>query len=92
MIHRYRKSIHAETIAPVQVRTVRLLYGDEELQAAVERARAFERRVSDEYQRRVGTYDRLLNDAPGRPGNILTLESLKEVPALESERWDRSDS
>jgi hypothetical protein len=40
------------------VQTVRLLKGPEELQAAVERARAFERRRVDEYQRRVGAYDR----------------------------------
>jgi hypothetical protein len=37
-----------------QVRTVRLLQGDEELQAALERASAFERRGIDDSQRRIG--------------------------------------
>jgi hypothetical protein len=42
------------------VHSVRLLKDPEELQAAVERAQAFERRRVDEYQRRVGAYDRFL--------------------------------
>jgi hypothetical protein len=37
------------------------LQSDEELQAAVERARAFERRHADDHQRRVGAYDRFLS-------------------------------
>ena len=36
-----------------------LLQSNEELQSAIERARAFERR--DDYERRVGAYDRSLN-------------------------------
>jgi hypothetical protein len=46
------------------------------LRAAVEGARAFERRGSDEYQRRVGAYDRLLDNAPGRLATIVGIDPL----------------
>jgi hypothetical protein len=55
--------------------SVRLLQGPEELQAAVERAREFERRRVDEYQRRVGAYDRFLNTADDQPANVVPIES-----------------
>jgi hypothetical protein len=48
MIRRYRKHAAASPIAPLPALTVRLLFNEEGRQAAVERARAFERRVSDE--------------------------------------------
>jgi hypothetical protein len=44
---------------------VRLLQDPEELQEAVERARGFERRGANEYQRRIGNYDRFLNKGDG---------------------------
>ena len=43
---------------PLQARTVRVLHSNEELQSALERARAFERR--DEYPGRLGTHDRFV--------------------------------
>jgi hypothetical protein len=93
MIRRHhRNAPDARQVAPPRVHTVRLLYGDEELQAAVERARAFERRGSDEYQRRVGTYDRLLGCA-GRdqPPNVVSLDSLTNAPTEEPECRAGSD-
>jgi hypothetical protein len=93
MIRRHdRNAPVARQVAPLRVHTVRLLNGDEELQAAVERARAFERRGSDECQRRVGTYDRLLSCA-GRdqPPNVALLDSLVNAPAKEPECGVGSD-
>jgi hypothetical protein len=55
----YRDVIPVPKIDPPRVRTVLVLQSNEELQSAIERARAFERR--DEYERRVGAYDRYLN-------------------------------
>jgi hypothetical protein len=91
MIRRYRKNANAVPSEPLRAHTVRLLYGDEELQAAVERARAFERRGSAEYQRRVGTYDRLLSDAQGQLTIVVGREPLRGIPARGSEAHDRSD-
>ena len=59
MFHNYRDAVPRLDVDPPRVRTVRLLQTDEELQSAIDRARAFERR--DNYVRRVGTYDRYLN-------------------------------
>src|ERR1700722_1846100 len=72
MFHRHRIDVSASSTVPTPMRSVRLLQGEDELQAAVERARAFERRGVDERQRRMGTYDRFLNDGngtPATPGN-----------------------
>lgn len=55
----YRDVVPVPKIDPPRVRTVLVLQSNEELQSAIERARAFERR--DEYERRVGAYDRYLN-------------------------------
>lgn len=72
-------------VPPSRVASVRLLHGQEELQAAVERARAFERRQADEYQRRVGTYDRFLRNEE-RPANIVPIapDGTAEVGPLAS--------
>ena len=45
-----------------RVETVRLLDCHEDLQAAVERARDFERKGVAVYERRVGNYERFLNN------------------------------
>jgi len=57
--------------------TVRLL-GPDELQAAVERAREFERRRANEYQRRIGSYDRFLNQG-ARPAEVVPIDSAAEA-------------
>jgi len=62
MFHHHRKKILDPPIMHSRVETVRLLQSREELQTAVERARAFERRGAYEYGRRIGSYDRLLSD------------------------------
>jgi hypothetical protein len=61
MFYHHRKSIDLPN-APCRVGTVRLLESLEDLQAAVERARNFERRGVAVYERRVGNYERCLND------------------------------
>jgi len=85
MIRRYRKIVSAAPIEPLRVHTVRLLNGEKELQAAVERARAFERRGSNDYQRRVGTYDRLLNGVHDHPANVAAQVSSRQVAVEEKE-------
>jgi hypothetical protein len=60
MFHRHRQVTPGSPISAPPTRTVRVLQSDAELQAAVERAREFERRGVDAGQRRVGTYDRVL--------------------------------
>ena len=60
MFHRHRQVTPGSPISAPRVRTVRVLQSDEELQAAVERAREFERRGVSAGQRRVGSYDRVL--------------------------------
>lgn len=80
---RHRHSTLEVPVPPSRVASVRLLHGQEELQAAVERARAFERRQADEYQRRVGTYDRFLLHEE-RSANIVPIapDGAAEVSAL----------
>jgi hypothetical protein len=51
-----------------------VLQGPEELHAAVERAREYERRGIHEYQRRLGDYDRFLVDA-AVPANVVSIET-----------------
>jgi hypothetical protein len=59
MFHHRRDEVTGPIIVPHQFQTVRLLQTDEELQAAIDRARAFERK--DDYERRVSeAFDRLL--------------------------------
>lgn len=66
MFYHHRDALPLLDIDPPRVKSVRLLRNDEELQAAVERARAFERR--DNYrQRRVDAYDRFLSSEEGGP-------------------------
>ena len=77
MFHRHHKDPPEPPIVSCRVRTVRLLQDPEELQEAVERARGFERRGANEYQRRVGTYDRLLGDGEGQLANVVLIEVLR---------------
>jgi len=60
MFHRHRQVTPGSPISTPRAKTVRVLQSEEELQAAVERAREFERRGVDAGQRRVGSYDRVL--------------------------------
>lgn len=59
MFRHHRYDIPGPSIVPPQGQAVRLLRSDEELQSAVERARAFERRHDP--QQRVSVYDQYLN-------------------------------
>jgi hypothetical protein len=65
----HRNALNPPNLDPPRVRTVRLLQSDEELQAAVERARAFERR-DNYHQRRGGAYDHLLRPEAGWPVHV----------------------
>jgi hypothetical protein len=85
--HRY--SLPVPSIVYPQGRSVRLLQNDEELQAAVERARAFERRTADHHQRRVGSYDRFLSDGSGRLSAVAVLVA-EGIFTPESEIADNS--
>ena len=75
MFHHHYKETPGPPIESSRVGSVRLLQGHEELQAAVERARDFERRAVDEYQRRVGSYDRFLNQGEGDSVNVVPIDS-----------------
>lgn len=78
MFHHHHKDTLDSPIASPRVPSVRVLQGEEELQAAVERAREFERRRADEYGRRVGAYDRFLNgEAPS--ANVVPIDSSAEA-------------
>lgn len=59
MFRRHQQQ-HPGTPEDLSPPTVRLLRSDEELRSALERAREFERRGIEECRRRVGLYDRLL--------------------------------
>jgi hypothetical protein len=80
MFHHNTKKAPDSPIVSPRVHTVRLLTGPEELQAAVERARAFERRRVDEYQRRVGAYDRFFTATDDKPAIVVPAESPVSMP------------
>jgi hypothetical protein len=75
MIHRRCQDTPVPPIASPRVRTVRLLEDPAELHAAVARAREFERRVFDEYQRRVGSYDRYLRPGENPAAEVVAIAS-----------------
>jgi hypothetical protein len=79
MFHHNNKKAPDSPIVSPRVQTVRLLTGPEELQAAVERARTFERRRVDEYQRRVGAYDRFFTADEVKPAIVVQTESSASV-------------
>jgi hypothetical protein len=79
MFHHHKKPSDSPIVSP-RVRTVRLLKDPEELQAAVERAQAFERRRVDEYQRRVGAYDRFLTASEGTSAVVVPIDSSATLP------------
>lgn len=85
MFRRHHTESAVMSSTPVRVRTVRVLADDEELLAAVERARAFERRVINEQKRRNGTYDRLLRDVESDSANAVAVESREQAPFREGE-------
>jgi hypothetical protein len=75
VFHHHSKEPSDSPIVSPKVRTVRLLKDPEELQAAVERAQAFERRRADEYKRRVGAYDRFLTPPETKSAVVVPIES-----------------
>jgi hypothetical protein len=79
MFHHHKKPSDSPIVSP-RVQTVRLLEDPQELQAAVERAQAFERRRVDEYQRRVGAYDRFLTDSKGTSAVVVPIDSSANLP------------
>jgi len=80
MFHHHNKKPSVSPIASPRVRTVRLLKDPEELHAAVERAQAFERSRVDEYQRRVGAYDRFLTAPSGSSAVVMPIDSSINLP------------
>jgi hypothetical protein len=79
--HRHDKDDGSHSpIASPPLKTVRLLHDEAELQEALERAKGYESRGFDEYKRRMGAYDRFLTRGqPGRPDNVLPIESSAEA-------------
>jgi hypothetical protein len=61
MFYHHRKSTELPAVAS-RVESVRVLKCHEDLQAAVERARNYERKEVAAYERRVGNYERFLNN------------------------------
>jgi hypothetical protein len=51
-----------------------VLHGGLELSAALQRARAFERRGADEYQRRLEHYERWLDEQEDRLAPVVPIE------------------
>jgi hypothetical protein len=79
VFHHHHKDSPVEPVESPPVTSVRVLQSGEELQAAVERAREFERRRVAESQRRVGSYDRYLDGAGGQPSNVVAIDSGAEA-------------
>ena len=75
MFHRRHKNVSGPPAVPSAPGSVRMLVGHEELEAAVGRAKEFERRGIDEYQRRLVTYDRLLRDDQDDLAEVVPIES-----------------
>jgi hypothetical protein len=73
MFRRHRDVAALTTELPLH--SVRVLRDDDELRAALERAREFERRSLAEYERRVGLYDRALTDPHGTPAAVHPIAS-----------------
>lgn len=95
MFQRHRNNVVGSEVRSQRVRRiVRLLQNDEELQAAVERARAFERRGVDRGQQRVVNYDRYVREGranlptwsrwihPGRLNSLPNLASMRPGHAV----------
>jgi hypothetical protein len=80
MFHRHRRDAAERAITSPLVHTVRLLKSDEELQAAVERARKFESRGIDQSQRRVVNYERYLRGNRDDLAQIVGLEFSRTPP------------
>jgi hypothetical protein len=74
MFHRHHAA-DVSAVAPPRVRTVRLLETDEDLRAAVERAKAFERRGFDESRRRSLSYERYLRERPDGLADVVHIDS-----------------
>lgn len=73
MFRHHRDAVPGPNIVHPQVRTVRLLQSDEDLQAAIERSRAFERRTADDHQRRPGSYDLFVIEGRGRLAKVVPM-------------------
>lgn len=75
MFHHHHKDTPGPPVEAPPVTSVRVLQSGEELHAAVERAREFERRRFAESERRVGSYDRYLHEAVAPPSNVVAIDS-----------------
>ena len=85
MFRRHHTESAGMSSTPARVRTVRLLADDDELLAAVERARAFERRVINGQRRQNGSYDRPIRDVESDSANAVAVESRGQAPLREDE-------
>lgn len=74
MFHRHKSPQDLPIVFP-RPKTVRLLQSSQELQAAIERAREYERRGADEYQRRIGAYDRFLHLSDDPAAKVVFIDS-----------------
>jgi acyl-CoA reductase-like NAD-dependent aldehyde dehydrogenase len=74
MFHRHH---HADVtaVAPPRSRGVRLLETDEDLRAAVERARAFERRTAEQSGRQALNYARYLRLRSDELADVVPIDS-----------------
>jgi hypothetical protein len=83
MFQRHRNNVVGSEVKSQRVRRiVRLLQNDEELQAAVERTRAFERRGVDRGQQRVVNYDRYMRAGRGELANVVQMDSSRSTELL----------
>jgi hypothetical protein len=77
--HHHQEEASGRPAEAPAVTSVRVLQNGDELQAAVERAREFERRRFAESERRVGSYDRYLHEAGDQPSNVVAIDSSAEA-------------
>jgi hypothetical protein len=75
MFHRRHEANVSAVTPPPRVRTVRLLETDEDLRAAVERARAFERMRAEQGGARVLSYERYLRDRSEGLADVVQIDS-----------------
>ena len=80
MFHHHRPA-EVSVVAVPRVRTVRLLKTDEELRAAVERARAFECRGAPPGARRALNYDRYLDGRLPDLADVIPMEDTEAASA-----------
>ena len=70
-----RADVPPSEVISLKRSSVHVLRTEEELREAVERAREYERRGADEYQRRVGAYDRFLHLSDDPAAKVVFIDS-----------------